>query len=192
MLGHTLRRSAILILLGIFLRSMERPQTYWTFEDTLTQIGLGYTLLFLLAFASLRVQAGVFVAILVGFWAAFVLYPLPGRDLRLRGRGRAGRLAAPLLGVPRALQHELERVLGVRHVVPEPVPARVAVPVQRRRVVDAQLHPDPRHDDARHVGGRVAQEPAVDGGEAPGARRLGRRRSPSPASSCSGCTSARS
>jgi len=78
MLVHTLKRSAILILLGIFLRSMERPQTYWTFEDTLTQIGLGYTLLFLLAFASLRVQAGVFVAILVGFWAAFVLYPLPG------------------------------------------------------------------------------------------------------------------
>ena len=78
MLVHTLKRSAILILLGIFLRSMERPQTYWTFEDTLTQIGLGYTVLFLLAFASLRVQAGVFVAILVGFWAAFVLYPLPG------------------------------------------------------------------------------------------------------------------
>jgi predicted acyltransferase len=33
--------------------------------------------LFLLAFASLRVQVGVFVAILVGFWAAFVIYPLP-------------------------------------------------------------------------------------------------------------------
>ena len=56
---------------------MESPQTYWTFEDTLTQIGLGYTLLFLLAFASLRVQVAVFVAILVGFWAAFALYPLP-------------------------------------------------------------------------------------------------------------------
>ena len=78
MLVHTLKRSAILILLGIFLRSMERPQTNWTFEDTLTQIGLGYTLLFLLAFASLRVQVLAFVAILVGFWAAFVLYPLPG------------------------------------------------------------------------------------------------------------------
>jgi len=77
MLVHTLKRSAILVLLGIFLRSMERPQTYWTFEDTLTQIGLGYALLFLLAFASFRVQAGVFVAILVGFWAAFALYPLP-------------------------------------------------------------------------------------------------------------------
>ena len=77
MLGHAVWRSAALILLGIFLRSLSRPTTYWTFEDTLTQIGLGYTFLFLLAFASLRVQVITFAAILVGFWAAFVLYPLP-------------------------------------------------------------------------------------------------------------------
>ncbi len=78
MLGHALWRSAALILLGIFLRSLERPQTYWTFEDTLTQIGLGYTFLFLLAFTPLRVQIAAFVTILVAFWAAFALYPLPG------------------------------------------------------------------------------------------------------------------
>ncbi|HXY41376.1 MAG TPA: hypothetical protein VEQ10_17000 [Vicinamibacteria bacterium] len=77
MLAHAIRRSLILIFLGIFLRSMGSPMTYWTFEDTLTQIGLGYTLLFLLAFAKRRVQVGVFSAILVGFWAAFALYPLP-------------------------------------------------------------------------------------------------------------------
>ena len=58
MLAHAVWRSVALILLGIFLRSLEQPQTYWTFEDTLTQIGLGYTFLFLLAFASLRVQIG--------------------------------------------------------------------------------------------------------------------------------------
>jgi predicted acyltransferase len=77
MLGHAMWRSLALIFLGILLRSLSRKTTYWTFEDTLTQIGLGYTFLFLLAFASLRVQIAVFVAILVGFWAAFVLYPLP-------------------------------------------------------------------------------------------------------------------
>jgi predicted acyltransferase len=77
MLVHAVWRSVVLILLGIFLRSLERPQTYWTFEDTLTQIGLGYTFLFLLAFAPLRLQAGVFALLLLGFWAAFVLYPLP-------------------------------------------------------------------------------------------------------------------
>ena len=78
MLGHAVWRSVALIFLGIFLRSLERPQTYWTFEDTLTQIGLGYTFLFLLAFASLRVQIAVFATILVAFWGAFALYPLPG------------------------------------------------------------------------------------------------------------------
>ena len=41
MTGHALWRSLILILLGVFLRSVGRPQTNWTFEDTLTQIGLG-------------------------------------------------------------------------------------------------------------------------------------------------------
>ena len=78
MLAHAAWRSVALILLGIFLRSLERAHTYWTFEDTLTQIGLGYTVLFLLAFASLRMQVIAFAAILAGFWAAFVLYPLPG------------------------------------------------------------------------------------------------------------------
>ena len=77
MLGHAVWRSVALILLGIFLRSLSRKTTNWTFEDTLTQIGLGYTFLFLLAFASLRVQIAAFVALLVGFWGAFVLYPLP-------------------------------------------------------------------------------------------------------------------
>ena len=78
MLGHAIWRSMVLILLGIFLRSLEGSRTYWTFEDTLTQIGFGYTFLFLLTFASLRVQIIAFTTLLVGFWAAFVWYPLPG------------------------------------------------------------------------------------------------------------------
>ena len=77
MLGHAAWRSLVLILLGIFLRSLEAGHTYWTFEDTLTQIGLGYMVLFLLALASWRVQAAAFAAILAGFWTALVLYPLP-------------------------------------------------------------------------------------------------------------------
>jgi predicted acyltransferase len=81
MFAHVVWRSVFLILLGIFLRSLDRRQTYWTFEDTLTQIGLGYTFLFLLAFASLRVQALTFAAIFIGFWAAFVIYPAPAPGL---------------------------------------------------------------------------------------------------------------
>jgi heparan-alpha-glucosaminide N-acetyltransferase len=78
LLGHTVRRALILIFLGIFLRSQWSNQTYWTFEDTLTQIGLGYVFLFLLGFARVRTQVVTLVLILICFWAAFALYPAPG------------------------------------------------------------------------------------------------------------------
>lgn len=78
--GHALRRSLILILLGIFLRSTHREQTNFTFEDTLTQIGLGYPFLFLLGHARPKIQWGAFAAILVGYWLMFILYPAPGPD----------------------------------------------------------------------------------------------------------------
>ncbi len=80
MLTHAIWRSFLLIALGIFLRSMAGPQTYFTFEDTLTQIGLGYTFLFLLGFRSPRWQWGVFGAILFAYWLAWALYPAPGPD----------------------------------------------------------------------------------------------------------------
>ncbi len=75
---QTLRRSLILILLGIALRSVGREQTNFTFEDTLTQIGLGYPFLFLLGFRPTRTVWIALAVILVGYWLAFVLYPLPG------------------------------------------------------------------------------------------------------------------
>jgi heparan-alpha-glucosaminide N-acetyltransferase len=78
MFGHAVRRALILIFLGIFLRSLTSPQTYFTFEDTLTQIGLGYVFLFLLGFTRARTQVVVLILILICFWAAFALYPAPG------------------------------------------------------------------------------------------------------------------
>lgn len=81
-LGHAAWRAFLLIALGIFLRSMYQPQTYFTFEDTLTQIGLGYVFLFLLGFASpkvkerwLWVSLGV---ILFTYWLAWAIYPMAG------------------------------------------------------------------------------------------------------------------
>ena len=78
MLGHTIWRSLLLIALGIFLRSLHSSQTNFTFEDTLTQIGLGYTFLFLLAFRPTRDQWIAFGALLFGYWLAWALYPAPG------------------------------------------------------------------------------------------------------------------
>jgi len=78
LLAHTLWRSVLLVALGIFLRSTESSQTYFTFEDTLTQIGLGYTFAFLLAFCRPRWQWVAFVTILFGYWLAWALYPAPG------------------------------------------------------------------------------------------------------------------
>jgi len=76
MLGHAAWRALLLIVLGIFLRSIHSRQTYFTFEDTLTQIGLGYVFLFLLGFTRVRTQVITLVLILICFWAAFALYPV--------------------------------------------------------------------------------------------------------------------
>ena len=77
-LGHALWRSLLLIVIGIFLRSIGRPITYFTFEDTLTQIGLGYTFAFLLHFCRPRWQWIAFGSILAAYWLAWALYPAPG------------------------------------------------------------------------------------------------------------------
>jgi heparan-alpha-glucosaminide N-acetyltransferase len=87
LLAHAAWRSLVLIALGIFLRSIHSPQTYFTFEDTLTQIGLGYTFLFLLGFCSARWQWTAFGAILLGYWLAWVLYPLPGHAFNWQSVG---------------------------------------------------------------------------------------------------------
>ncbi len=77
MLRHAIVRSLALVFLGILLRSDGKNQTNFTFEDTLTQIGLGYTFCFLLAFKPARMQFGAALGILAAYWLAFLLYPLP-------------------------------------------------------------------------------------------------------------------
>ncbi|MBM3834664.1 MAG: DUF5009 domain-containing protein [Verrucomicrobia bacterium] len=96
MFGHAVWRSLALIFLGIFLRSIGRKQTNFTFEDTLTQIGLGYTFLFLVGLRSTRVQWTSVALILLGYWAAFALYPLPASDFD-----------TTKVGVPNDWPHEL-------------------------------------------------------------------------------------
>jgi predicted acyltransferase len=80
MTWHACWRALVLILLGVFLRSTSRNLTNWTFEDTLTQIGLGYGFLFVLGLRPSRDHWIVLGAILAGYWAAFALWPVPGAD----------------------------------------------------------------------------------------------------------------
>jgi predicted acyltransferase len=75
---HAFWRAFLLIILGVWLRSTNRPQTNYTFEDTLSQIGLGYPFLFLVGLCPRKVQWGALVAILIGYSAAFFNYPVPG------------------------------------------------------------------------------------------------------------------
>lgn len=77
---HAFWRALVLVLLGVFLRSTWANQTNWTFEDTLSQIGMGYGFLFLLGFRPVRDQWIGFGLLLVGYWLLFALYPLPGAD----------------------------------------------------------------------------------------------------------------
>jgi predicted acyltransferase len=75
--AHALWRSFLLIALGIFLRSSGRPMTNYTFEDTLTQIGLGYPFLFLLGWRPPKWAWVALGVILTGYWLAWATYPVP-------------------------------------------------------------------------------------------------------------------
>lgn len=74
MLAHASWRSLVLIFLGIFLISNWSKSTQWSLMNVLTQIGLGYTFLFLLWGRPNWVQSLAFVLILLGTWGLFVGY----------------------------------------------------------------------------------------------------------------------
>jgi predicted acyltransferase len=75
--GHAIWRAVALTFLGVFLRSLHHSRTNFTFEDTLSQIGMGYAFLFLLAWTPPKTQFAGLLLILAGYWLAFALYPLP-------------------------------------------------------------------------------------------------------------------
>ena len=76
--GHATVRSLALIGLGLFLTGIHPRRPVWSFIDTLVQIGLGYPVLFWLARYPPRTRWIAVAVILVGYWLAFALYPLPG------------------------------------------------------------------------------------------------------------------
>jgi predicted acyltransferase len=77
---HALWRSVLLVFLGIFLRSLGADQTQFRFDDTLTQIGLGYTLLFLIGWLPRWVHYVSILTVLAVSWAIFAASTPPPDD----------------------------------------------------------------------------------------------------------------
>jgi predicted acyltransferase len=77
---HIIWRALLLIALGIFLSSTSSSRTNFTFVNVLTQIGLGYVFLCMLAGRGRSVQFATIGALLVGYWLLFFLWPLPPAD----------------------------------------------------------------------------------------------------------------
>ncbi len=78
--AHACWRGLVLVALGIGLRSIGRDRTNFTFEDTLSQIGLGYPALALIGLARPRWYPLALALILVATWGAFALGPGPPPD----------------------------------------------------------------------------------------------------------------
>jgi predicted acyltransferase len=86
MFGHAVWRSLFLVFLGVFLisngrRWNGRPSIDWSLMNVLSQIGLGYTFLFLLWGRRWWIQGLAALTILVATWLAYTLYPHAGIDL---------------------------------------------------------------------------------------------------------------
>jgi heparan-alpha-glucosaminide N-acetyltransferase len=73
---HAMWRAVALILLGIFLRSVDRDLTHWTFDETLTQTGMGYMAVFALACCGTRTRWIWFAIILIAYWLFYVCFPI--------------------------------------------------------------------------------------------------------------------
>jgi predicted acyltransferase len=64
----------------VFLSSTSSKQTNFAFMNVLTQIGLGYVFLFLMAYWPRWLHVVAAVTILVGYWGWFATHPLPPSD----------------------------------------------------------------------------------------------------------------
>lgn len=74
-LRHAWVRALILVLLGVFLQSNNKPETNWLFTNVLSQIGLGYGFLFFLVGVSFRFQMLAGATVLVLYYLLMIFFP---------------------------------------------------------------------------------------------------------------------
>ena len=151
MSAHAFWRAFLLIALGVFLRSIGKQQTNYTFEDTLSQIGLGYGFLFLLGFRPMRDQWLALGILLVGYWAAFAHYPLPPADFDYAKVGVSSQWLSEhgLSGFAAHWNKNSNIAWAFDTWFLNLWPAARAVCVQRRGLCHVELHSDIGHDDSR-------------------------------------------
>lgn len=74
---HAIVRAVVLVLIGVFLSSLNDDHTDWVFPNVLCQIGLGYVFTYLFLSRSPQVQLAGIAMILFGYWGWFMLNPPP-------------------------------------------------------------------------------------------------------------------
>ncbi|MDA8908618.1 DUF5009 domain-containing protein [bacterium] len=80
---HAWTRALLLTLLGVFLQSLRQDETNWIFTNVLSQIGLGYGLLFFLVGKPPRTQFLTGGAILIGYYLLMLVFPRGLDDWRM-------------------------------------------------------------------------------------------------------------
>ena len=75
---HALKRSALLILLGLYLDSYHAKHLVFDLRGDLQQIGLAYLLAFLVLPLGMPVQGVMVAFLLIGHTAAYVIYAFAG------------------------------------------------------------------------------------------------------------------
>lgn len=75
---HAAWRALLLILLGVFLQTRNSLESSNVFTNVLTQIGLGYFLIYFLLGRKFKTQLITGIVALAGFWLLQITWPVPG------------------------------------------------------------------------------------------------------------------
>ncbi len=154
MFAHALWRSFLLIALGIFLRSTHSPQTNFTFEDTLSQIGLGYPFLFVLGYARPKWVWTALGVTLFGYWLAWALYPVPGPGFDYAAVGVPADWQQHYSGFMAHWNKNSNAGTAFDQWFLNLFPRTEPFVANRRRIPDAKFYSDTRYDDSR-IGSRA-------------------------------------
>ena len=139
---------------GVFLRSTGSSQTNFTFEDTLSQIGLGYTFLFVLAFFSVRVQWVALAVILRRLLGGVRALSAPGSEFDFAAVGVPASWPHHPTGFAAHWDKNSNLAWAFDTWFLNLFPRERAVHVQRRRLRDLELHPHAGDDDPGPAGRR--------------------------------------